>query len=318
MRARYPDVEGFVEADGLKIGYEVYGDGSRTVVFPPIDPIVHSRAWKAQIPYLSRYARVVTIDPRGNGRSDRSEDPEMYRDSRFMGDILAVMDAVGVEQAVLVGLCTSSWFSLLAAAEHPDRVLGVASLATWAPYLTLPVPWRRQARWGEPREDDQGWAKDNKYYWLKDYRGYAEFFFGELLPEAHSTKQFEDCVEWAMESSVPAQIAAKQGPLAVAVAEDTVAVLARVTCPVLTMHGTDDRCQPLARSELVAELTGGRFVALRGAGHLPQARCPVVVNRYLREFLDETCPLQASERPLRGNRASRAARSPDEASPTII
>ena len=59
MRARYPDAEGFIERNGVKVGYEVFGQGEPAVVFPPTDPIVSSRAWKAQIPYLSRAAAIL-------------------------------------------------------------------------------------------------------------------------------------------------------------------------------------------------------------------------------------------------------------------
>jgi hypothetical protein len=64
MRARYPDTEGFIERDGVKVGYEVFGEGTPAVVFPPVDPIVQSQCWKAQVPYLARATRVITIDPR--------------------------------------------------------------------------------------------------------------------------------------------------------------------------------------------------------------------------------------------------------------
>ena len=70
-RARYPDDEGCVERDGVSVFYEVYGDGPRTILLLPTWSIIHSRHWKAQIPYLARHARVVTFDGRGNGRSDR-------------------------------------------------------------------------------------------------------------------------------------------------------------------------------------------------------------------------------------------------------
>ena len=108
MRARYPDSESFVERDGVKVAYEVFGSGEPTLVFAPTDPLVHSRAWKAQVPYLARRSRVVTIDPRGNGRSDRPESSAAYADTEFVADTIAVMDAAGVDRAVLVGICSSA------------------------------------------------------------------------------------------------------------------------------------------------------------------------------------------------------------------
>jgi pimeloyl-ACP methyl ester carboxylesterase/predicted glycosyltransferase len=293
MRARYPDHEGFVERDGVKVAYEVYGEGPRTVVMPALDTIVHSRAWKAQIPFLSRLARVVTIDPRGNGRSDRPLDPAAYSDTSKVADTIAVMDEVGVDKAVLLGLCTSSWTALKTAADHPDRVLGVASIATWAPYLSDPYPWRMEFSWEDELDTDEGWAKDNKHYWLRDYRGYVEFFFSQLLVEAHSTKQWEDCVSWALETTAEVMIANDEGPLSVSDREGTEAALRSVRCPVVAIHGDGDRCQPFDRSARTAELTGGRLVTLEGAGHLPHARHPVVVNQILRDFLDEVAPAPA-------------------------
>ena len=50
MRARYPDAEGFIERGGVKVGYEVFGEGEPAIVFPPVDGIVQSRCWKAQVP----------------------------------------------------------------------------------------------------------------------------------------------------------------------------------------------------------------------------------------------------------------------------
>ena len=70
-RARYPDSSGYVERDGVKLYYEVYGSGEPTVFLLPTWSIIHSRHWKMQIPYLARHCRVVTFDGRGNGRSDR-------------------------------------------------------------------------------------------------------------------------------------------------------------------------------------------------------------------------------------------------------
>jgi pimeloyl-ACP methyl ester carboxylesterase/predicted glycosyltransferase len=297
MRARYPDQDGFVEVDGVKTAYEVYGRGDRTVVLTPIDPIVHSRAWKAQVPYLSRYARVVALDPRGNGRSDRPVGPQGYRDVDYARDIVAVMDAVGVERGLLVGLCSSAWWSMLVAVEHPERVAGIVSLATWAPFLTPPLPNRVGVDYDAVLDTYTGWQKDSRHYKQAEYPAFLEWFFGELLPEAHSSKQLEDCVAYGLETTAAVLVDLDDAQVSVADREQSTALVQRVRCPVLTIHGTDDHCQPASRSERVAELTGGRHVALHGVGHLPQARHPVVVNRLIREFLDEVLPVPAALRP---------------------
>jgi pimeloyl-ACP methyl ester carboxylesterase/predicted glycosyltransferase len=284
MRARYPDSEGFVERDGVKVAYEVFGTGEAAIVFVPIDPLVHSRAWKAQVPYLAREFRVVTIDPRGNGRSDRPTSGAAYADTELVADTIAVMDAAGVGQAVLAGICASSWTALMTAAWHPDRCLGVATIGTWAPFLTPPTPGRAAYDFDQVLDTDEGWAKVNRHYMLRDWPGHLEFFFGEMFPEPHSTKQREDCTGWALGTTAEANLAFVDAPFSAASQEETEAQLARIGCPVLTIHGQLDRCQPWARGERVAQLTGGEFLLLEGAGHLPNAREPVVVNRAIRDF----------------------------------
>ena len=123
-RARYPDEDGYVERDGVRLFYEVYGEGEPTVFLLPTWSIVHSRHWKMQIPYLARHCRVLTSDGRGNGRSDRPRGPEAYSIRAFADDALAVMDATATERAVLVGVSCAALWGVLLAAEHPDRVAG--------------------------------------------------------------------------------------------------------------------------------------------------------------------------------------------------
>ena len=63
-RARYPDQEGYVERDGVRVFWEAYGNAATTFLLFPPSPISHSRLWKGQIPYLSRHFRTVVFDPR--------------------------------------------------------------------------------------------------------------------------------------------------------------------------------------------------------------------------------------------------------------
>ncbi len=290
MRARYPDAEGFVDRGGVKVGYEVFGEGEPAVVFAPLDPIVHSRAWKAQVPYLARQSRVITIDPRGNGRSDRPQSPAAYADTEFVADTVAVMDACGVDRAVIVGISTSGWISLLTAAWHPERVLGVVAIAAGGPGLGPLPAARTEYDFDEVLDTEEGWAKENRHYWLRDWRGFNEFFFGELFCEPHSTKQREDAVGWAMETNPETNLARGDAPPTVSGPEDTERILRDIRCPVLAIHGDQDRCIPLSWSERIAELTGADLLVLEGAGHCPNGREPVVVNHAIRDFADRFRP----------------------------
>lgn len=173
---------------------EVFGDGEPTVLLMPTHPIVHSLMWKGQVAYLARHFRVVTFDPRGNGKSDRPTEPSAYDDSHYVSDAVQVLDKTATERAVLVGLCGGAGWSLQLGAAHPDRVLGVVSIATGLPFLAPPHPHRIEYSFDEELGTDAGWAKNNRHFWKRDCRAFVEFFFEELLPEPHSTKQWEDCI----------------------------------------------------------------------------------------------------------------------------
>ena len=59
MRAREPDEQGVIERDGVRVGYEVHGDGDPTVLLLPSWAILPARHWKAQVPFLARRFRVI-------------------------------------------------------------------------------------------------------------------------------------------------------------------------------------------------------------------------------------------------------------------
>ena len=53
----------------------------------------------------------------------------------------------------------------------------------------------------EELDTDEGWAKYNRHYWLRDYHGFLEFFFSQMFTEPHSTKPIEDGVGWGLETT---------------------------------------------------------------------------------------------------------------------
>ncbi len=273
MRARYPDQEGYVEREGVKIFYEVFGEGDNTILLLPTWSIIHSRFWKAQVPYLARHFRVITFDGRGNGRSDRPEGAEAYRDIEFARDALAVMDATNTGQAALVALSRGANWGVILAADFPERV---SSLVITGGALPLPPNHldRIEFSFNKPLATTEGWAKFNRHYWLENYKEFLEFFFGQAFSEPHSTKQIEDAVGWGLETSPETLIATVEASYTLN--EQTLLEYAgRIRCPVLLIHGTDDKIIPYDRSVNFAGMTGASLVLLEGSGHIPYARDPV-------------------------------------------
>ena len=294
MRARQPTREGFVERDGVKVAYEVHGGGAASVFLIAASPLTHARSWKGLIPYLARHLTVVTIDGPGTGRSDRPHERDRYRPDEIAAELIDVLDAAELEQTVVIAHCHAVPWALRLAADVPERVLGLVAISPGIAVMPgYEYATEAERRWQEPVIDATGWEMRNRAFWRRGggYRAWVEFFFDQLLPEPHSTKQFEDAVAWALDSEPEAMIAEREGrnaPTGPAAEE----LCGHVRCPVLVIHGSDDRCQPLTRGQRVAELTGGELVVLDGSGHLPHGRDPVRVNHLILDFVEEATGVQ--------------------------
>jgi len=281
-RARYPDEQGYVERDGVRVFWERYGDRGQTVLFLPTWSLVHSRIWKAQLPYFARHARVLTFDPRGNGRSDRPRDPAAYDQTEFVEDALGVLDRCGVEKAAVVSLSVGAQRALLLAAEHPERVERLVFLSPTLP-LAEPLPDVARYAFDDVLETDEGWAKFNRFYWRRNWRGFAEFFFSRVFTEPHSTKPIEDAVGWALETDAETMLV-ENGRSRLST-EEILALCARITCPSLVLEGAENAISGPAPAIALAKALGSSLVMLEGSGHAPEVRDPVRVNRLIRDFL---------------------------------
>lgn len=283
-RARYPETTGYVERDGVRVFYEVYGSGEPTVMLLPTWSIIHSRFWKLQVPDLARRHRVVTFDPRGNGRSDRPATADAFAETEYADDALAVMDATGTASAVMISLSMGAQRALILASEHPERVSGAIFIGPALP-LSASLPGREMAaRFHERLDTGEGWAKYNSHYWRRDYRDFLEFFFGECFAESYSTKPVDDTVGWGLETDPESLILSSIAP-GLDGRDDVIARCSRVRCPVLVIHGSEDRIRPHAHGLELAQATGGTLLTIDGGGHIPNVREPVRVNLAIRNFL---------------------------------
>ena len=117
---------GFADINGIKICYEIHGDG-----YPVI--LVHGfgskkETWIAQIPPLSEYFKVIAFDNRGAGKSDRSEEP--FTMEMFTGDIRGLMDFLKVEKTHIIGWSLGGMIVQEFVLKYPERVNKVVLINT--------------------------------------------------------------------------------------------------------------------------------------------------------------------------------------------
>lgn len=283
FRQRKPDDAGYAVRDGVRIHYEVFGTGSATILMLPTWSVLDSAHGRFQLVDLSRHYRVVTFDPRGNGRSDRPKGRAAYAGEEFVGDAIAVLDATGTDRAVVVACSLATHWLLRLAADHPDRVLGAVASGT-----NLPVaPGHAHPEAGpfmEPYRSTEGWAKFNAAYWRTDYEGFLRFFFGQVWTEPHSERLIDACVANGLQTTPETLIdTIGSNPMD---ENEAIALLRRTRCPWLVVHGDGDALQPYARAVRLAELASGSLTTMVGAGHCSGNRDPVRFNLLIREFTE--------------------------------
>jgi len=220
------------------------------------------------------------------------------------------MDATQTDRAVMVGFSRGAWLAAMLAARYPDRVLGAVMAGSSSPLGEL-LPERTVHSFDDPLETEEGWAKSNRHYWHKDYRGFLEFFYSKVFTEPHSTKQIEDGVSWGLETT-PEVLIATHDPHDFSERlkerrDEALALYRSIRCPLLIIHGDHDAVVSDTRGVAIAEATGTPLITIAGGGHHNFGRDPVKTNLLLREFIDRIYPQSNFEEEPDGD-AERAER----------
>jgi class 3 adenylate cyclase len=131
----------------VNIAYQVMGDGPVDLVLVPglishVELLHELPGYTAALRRLSRFARVVTFDKRGQGLSDRiSGAPSL---EQRMDDVRAVMDSIGSARAILIGFSEGAAMSVLFAATYPERVPRLVLVGAWVRASVPDDVWRER------------------------------------------------------------------------------------------------------------------------------------------------------------------------------
>jgi pimeloyl-ACP methyl ester carboxylesterase len=117
---------GFFDSDGLKIHYETFGEGAPIVVVHGFMGSIQSD-WidTGLVDTLKPVRRVIALDNRGHGQSDKPHEPEDYQVAKMGQDVLNLMDYLGIEKADIFGYSMGAFISSWVLIHHEDRLSSV-------------------------------------------------------------------------------------------------------------------------------------------------------------------------------------------------
>src|SRR5215813_2270786 len=117
-----------IDRNGVKIYYEVHGDGPPLILTHGYSST--SAMWKGEVQALSKHHKLILWDMRGHGQSDYPDDGACYSEALTVGDIAALLDAVGARTAIVGGLSLGGYMSLAFYRAHPERVSALLIIDT--------------------------------------------------------------------------------------------------------------------------------------------------------------------------------------------
>jgi pimeloyl-ACP methyl ester carboxylesterase len=250
--ASLPETEdqGFVENNGALIWYAGFGSGSPVILLH--GGLGHGGNWAHQVPALVENGyRAIVIDSRGHGRSTRNAKPYSY--DLMATDVLAVMDAMHIEKAALVGWSDGACTALILAAKNPSRVAGVFFFACnmdpsgTKEFQMTPIIQRCFNRH------------------VKDYQ--------RLSPTPDKFGEFSEAVG-LMQRTQPNYSA-----------DD----LARISVPVVIVQSEQDEFIKREHAEYLAQnIPNAKFILLPGVSHFAPLQRPEQFNAVILTFLERT------------------------------
>jgi len=270
----------YAESNGVKIWYEIHGQGEPTLIMVPGFQIVNSEYYKRfYSPFLSRHMRVVTLDLRGSGKSD---DPvEGYDLVQWTDDIHAVVKDAGLDSFAMAGSSAGVSMCINYCANYPARVSHLILMSGFARMV-------RSASYpqGMPEKDLKGIVQ----FWHDQPEDTLKGFIELLCSERYTLRAKELIWQWAHET-LP-EIWARG--FSCSVQTDVDACLGNLDLPVLIFAGQKDQVVfPSASEYLHQKIRGSRFVPIDQAGHGFLRSWPQVA----REILNFLKPQTASRAP---------------------
>ncbi|RPH58985.1 MAG: alpha/beta fold hydrolase [Chloroflexi bacterium] len=262
-----------IKTNGIDIYYEIHGSGSPLVLISGLG--YPAWEWHKMAPHLAEKFQVITFDNRGVGQSDKPAGP--YTASMLAADVAGLLDAFGVEKAVILGHSMGGFIAQAFALEYPQRIskLILCSTNFGGPHH-VPITAEAMAVLSDVTSDPVTRFKNGLV--VSTAPGFAE-----AHPEI-----IQEWLEWRLAN--PVDVASYQSQMAIglgllAEAASFEHKLPQISVPTLILFGAHDKVVPPANADLMAsKIQGSQVVILPGAGHFFPIEVPAQAAEAVIQF----------------------------------
>ena len=244
-----------------RLHYEVHGGGEATPLLLTHGYGASGAMWQPNLPVLARERRVITWDMRGHGASDAPADQALYTHEACTDDMAALLDANGLQRAVLCGMSLGGYLSLRFYLRRPERVAGLVLVDTG--------PGFRDA---SSREAWNAWALERAD--ALDSDGLSAQLRGPEQRQARHVHGAAGLAHAARGMLVQHDARVFDG-------------LGEVDVRTLIVVGAEDKPFLAAAGAMARRIPRARQVVLAGAGHAANMDAPDQFNGAVSEFLEE-------------------------------
>jgi len=247
-----------IDRAGVSIHYEIHGPDTGPPILLSHGYGATARMWDGQVAAFADRWRLILWDMRGHGQSGDPHDPAAYSQALSVADMAAVLDACGVERAIIGGLSLGGVMSLAFHLAQPERVRALMLFDT-GPGFRNPEARRQWNQRAEAR------ARQLEKQGLAEAGGGAETRLGR-----HRSAQ-------GLAGAARGMLAQYDSSLI-----DSLPTLA---VPTLVLVGAEDKNFLAAADYMAGKIPGAQKIVIPGAGHAANLDQPELFNRAVAEFL---------------------------------
>ena len=261
----------FLDKNGVKLAYYVYGEGKPTLVFV-VTWIGTAKMWTPQVDYFSQNFKMVTVDMRGTGESDKPADN--YTLDLYVDDLNSIIEELQEKNFVLIGESQGVSIVIKYVNTYPEKVSKLILIGG-----TPKVIASDDFPHGVPSDVFKNLLALFQGPYSRALRTFMKLLYPEPGTEYLKELGFKICQrETTQEIAINRLINFSK--------EDLRPLLGKINIPTLIIHGENDRLFPLEGAKYMHEnIHGSEMYIFKDKGHLPPMTAADKFNKILEEFI---------------------------------